>query len=227
MKKLTQLLIVIMVISMATVSFAQNIGIKAGLNLSTMQYEMGYINLGKEFKMTPGIHLGAIVDIPFSNIFSLETGLLASTKGFRFNSDNFVDYIDYEYETKMVTNILYAEIPLTPKLSIPVGGIRIFGLAGPYVGVGIIGNTRTTYTEDGETETEDEEIEWSDEKDSNQLKRLDYGLAFGAGVEIKSFQFGVNYNLGLASLVDSSDEDFLIRNRVLAISFGYKFGQKQ
>ena len=223
MKKLTKLFIVVMILAITTPSMAQKFGIKAGLNLSTMQYEIGDFNLGKDFKMTPGFHVGPTVEIPFSNIFSLEASVLASTKGFRLNLDETIEGM--EADGKIVASILYVDIPVTPKVTIDLGVLKIYGLVGPYVGVGIVGVTRTETTINDETDTEDDEIEWGeDAEEGGGMKRLDYGLTVGVGVEIKSFQIGANYNYGLANLEADTELDWTLKNKVLGISLAYKFG---
>ena len=53
-------------------------------------------------------------------------------------------------------------------------------------------------------------------------KRLDYGLGFGAGVELGPIVVSLNYELGLANIVDSSD--YTSKNKVLQLSLAYMFG---
>ena len=67
----------------------------------------------------------------------------------------------------------------------------------------------------------DSDINWGSSEGDN-LKRFDFGLAFGAGVEIKSFRLGISYELGLTNLSVTQIDGSKISNRVLGISFGYK-----
>ncbi|RIJ47070.1 hypothetical protein D1614_16720 [Maribellus luteus] len=59
----------------------------------------------------------------------------------------------------------------------------------------------------------------------DDLKRMDFGLMMGAGVEIDKFQFGVGYDLGLANIDPAGDSDNFAKNRVLKISVGLMFGK--
>ena len=112
-----------------------------------------------------------------------------------------------------------AEVPLSFKTIFGVSdNLDVYVSAGGYLGVGIIGVSRNKTTFNGETETDSEEIEF----DENGLQRLDYGLTFGAGIEVKGFIVGASYDLGLAD-IDGSDY-WTIRNRVLKIGVGYRFG---
>ena len=153
-------------------------------------------------------------------MFSFETGLLLSTKGFKLNEK------ENNSEYKMKMNLFYIDIPLTAKASFDVGGAKVYGVLGPYLGIGLSGKGKTEYSYDGETETDEEEIKWGSNEDEDDLKRLDFGLTMGAGVEINSIIFELSYDLGLANIATITDDSFTINNRVLKISAGYKFGGK-
>lgn len=230
MNKLARIFIFLIVFATATQSFAQKFGIKAGLNLSTVHTRFISSKSALNFRLpsfnsiTPGLHLGPTLEIPLSKIFSLETSLLASIKGFKYTLDASTSATNYG--GKVVMNNLYIDLPITPKVTHGSGKIKYYVLAGPYIGVGIIGNSRRTYTEDGKTKTEDTKVIWGKNGDLNGANRLDFGLILGLGIEIKSLQFGLNYNHGIANLSSSDNDHYTITNRVLAISVGYKFGEK-
>jgi opacity protein-like surface antigen len=129
-------------------------------------------------------------------------------------------------EMKIKTNLFYLDIPLTAKASFDLGDAKVFGLFGPYIGMGLTGQSKTVTTIDGKTEKEKEDVEWGSEKGKSDLKRLDFGLTIGAGVEIDLFQIGLGYNLGLANISPYNDGGMKINNRVIGLSVGYKFGGK-
>ena len=91
---------------------------------------------------------------------------------------------------------------------------------GPYVGIGLSGKMKGEVSIDGETTSQEIDIEWGSDIDSD-FKRMDFGLIVGTGVELNSIQIGLNYSLGLANILPQNNVKF--RNRVLGISFGYKF----
>jgi outer membrane protein W len=96
---------------------------------------------------------------------------------------------------------------------------------GPYVGIGLSGKMKGEVSIDGETTSQEIDIEWGSDIASSDLKRMDFGLIIGAGVELNSIQIGLNYSLGLANI--SPQTNVKIRNRVLGISVGYRFGKKR
>ncbi len=65
------------------------------------------------------------------------------------------------------------------------------------------------------------------------LKRFDYGVGFGAGVEFGSLVASLNYQLGLMNLLEPMSSDFLdlsdmkLKNKVFQISIAYMFVKKK
>jgi hypothetical protein len=224
MKYLVKLFVVVIALTMTTELFAQNFGLKGGLNLSNMLMKDDEDTYSDDFKMKPGFHIGATAEFPLSDMLSFETGLLLSTKGYKMSEEDTDDGETYKYEVKL--NLLYLDIPLTGKATFDVGGAKIYGVFGPYVGMGLSGKTKSEYTDDGETETYEDDIEWGSDEEKSELKRLDFGLTMGAGVEINSIQIGLTYNMGLANISPYTEDGFKINNRVLGLSVGYKFGGK-
>ncbi len=205
----------------ANESFAQTFGVKAGLNLADMLMKDDDETYSEDFKMNPGFHLGLTAEFPLTDMVSFEPGLLLSTKGFKMSGEETFMGETFKYEGKM--NLFYLDIPLTAKAYFDIEGTRIYGVFGPYLGMGLSGKSKSEVTYNGEKETEEEDIKWGSDEDDD-LKRLDFGLSVGAGFEIKSIQIGLSYNLGLANISTYTDEGFKINNRVLGISIGYKFG---
>lgn len=222
MKYLVKLFAVVIVFTMTTEIFAQNIGVKGGLNLSTMLMKDNDDTYSDDYKMNPGFHIGVTAEFPLTEIFSFETGLLLSTKGFKISEEETIFGSTIKTEGKM--NLFYLDIPLTAKASLDLGGAKIYGVFGPYLGVGLSGNTKSKVSFNGESETDEEDIKWGSDEDKHDLKRLDYGLTIGAGVEINSLQIGLTYGYGLANISSFTDDGAKINNRVLGISVGYKFG---
>ena len=87
MKNVIKLLIFVLVVSMTTGAFAQNFGLKGGLNLSNILAKDDNTTYSDDFKMNPGFHIGATAEFPFSDMFSFETGLLLSTKGYKISEE--------------------------------------------------------------------------------------------------------------------------------------------
>jgi outer membrane protein W len=212
MKNFGTLLIFVLMVTMTLESYSQTFGIKGGLNFATMIDK--YDGSSYDSKSINGYHLGVTADFPLTEMFSFESGLQLSTKGNKYNA--YSDRVgNYEEKYKLT----YLDIPLTLKARYDINGIKLYGLFGPYVGIGLSGNFYSS-TQDAM------KVLWgsSEKLDGVHLKRLDYGLNIGAGVEIKVIQIGLTYGLGLANISGTSHEK--MSNRVLSLSVGYLFGKK-
>jgi hypothetical protein len=224
MKSLIKLSIVALFLAMGTESFAQTFGVRAGLNLSDMYVMLDDVTYSDDSKMYPGFHIGPTMELPINEMFTFETALLLSTKGFKmsekesFNGDT--------YETKIKLNRLYLDIPLTAKASFDVGSVKIFGTFGPYIGIPLSRKAKYEYTYHSVTETEEGNIDFGSNKDEDDFKRLDFGLTASLGVELNSIQISINYGLGLANISPYNHEGNKENNRVLGVSVEYKFGKK-
>ena len=219
MNKLVNLLIIVFAIIISAESHAQIFGVKAGLNLSNMLVKDDDGTYSDDYKLNPGFHAGVTAEFPVTELFSFDTGLLLSRKGFKIDAES------GSLSIKSSLSPLYLDIPLTGKASYNLGNAKVYGAFGPYLGVGIGGKIKMKITYEGETEKDDENIEWgSDEDEDDDLKRLDYGITIGGGIEINSVRVGLMYNYGLANISSYTDDGATMSNRVLGISVGYRFG---
>lgn len=224
MKNFERLLITILVAVTPLSSFAQIFGIKAGFNLSNMVIKYNDQIISQDLKMNPGFNVGGTAEFPVSEWLSIESELLLSTKGYKMSMEESYEGSSFKYERKL--NLLYLNIPAKARAKVNVGKVNIYGEAGPYFGIGISGKEISTDTYNGEETTVNEKIEWGTNSETDLLRRSDFGLSFGAGVQVKAFQFGFNYDLGLSNIMPESIDNGKIMNRVLGISLGYRFGRE-
>ncbi len=207
MKTFTKMLVLFVFLTTTTGTIAQIVGIKAGLNLGNMIVKNDNITMSEDFTMNPMFHIGPTLEFPFGEVLSLETGLLLSVKGFNYDEEGYKDK----------TDLFYLDIPLRAKATFDIGGIGIYGAAGPYAGMGIAGKS---HKNEGDTD-----IQWGSESEDD-MKRLDFGLSVGAGVVINAIQLDVSYGLGLANISPVRENNFTIQNRLISLSVGYRFGGK-
>lgn len=218
MKVYFKFMFVVLLLTVTSKSYSQSFSAKAGLNLSKF-YSQDYGEEVEGLKINPGFHIGGMVEFPVTEMFSFETGLIFSTKGAKYYEADRSD--DYVYDGRV--NLSYLNVPVNAKVNFNVGGIKIFGTAGPTVGYGIIGKSKSKETSRGRTTKESYDIEWGSD---NEIKRFDLGVAAGIGVEINSIIVGVNYDLGLLNLSREAQGGYILKNRVFGLSVGYRFGQR-
>ena len=218
MKNLTKVLMILFLALFCYQTNAQTFGIKGGLNLANMLEKDDDDTYSNDYSMNPGFHLGLTVDVPLNDFLSFEPGLLLTTKGMKYEDDIM------GFDVKAKANLYYLDVPLTLKASHDLGGgLKMFGAVGPYVGLGLSGKVKVTAEYQGEKETEEEDVEWGNDEDEDDFKRLDMGLTFGAGVEINSILVGISYDLGLSNISAYQDDGTTSKNRVLKFSVGYRF----
>ncbi|MCC8186784.1 MAG: PorT family protein [Bacteroides sp.] len=169
-------------------------GIKAGTNLSTFGGDM------KNTKSVLRYQVGITADVALTNNLYLLTGLDLQTKGAKYSPKSASD-IKY--------NPMYLQLPVNLGYKFDVGSnIRLVVHAGPYLAYGIGGKARS----DGNKQSV---------FGNNRLKRSDYGLMGGAGMEIGNIAIHAGYEYGLANVSDAKGTK--IRNRNPYLTVGYKF----
>ena len=229
MKNGISLFSIILLLFISIQSFAQiRFGVRAGLNLATMTV----VDLGDaKQEMSPSFHIGGIAEYSLSESFCIESGLLLSGKGSKIVFSENQGGVTFAGTATI--SPLYLEIPINALYKFDIGSSRLHLFAGPYLGFGIAGKTKATYTASGlPTGTTlsslglndaSANIKFGTTADSD-MKGSDFGLNIGAGIEIKNILFRLQYGLGLSNLDPEglSDKDF--KNRVIGISVGYLFG---
>lgn len=218
MKQLTRVFAFILIVLSSLQVNAQTFAVKGGLNLAKVHFNDALEEEQGDIENLAGFHLGLTADFPINEILSFETGLLLNTKGVKSSLEE--PAFGLSFESKL--RAYYLDVPLAVKGSYAIGENKIFATAGPYVGIGLTGKTYLSLEIDGEGETETEDIDWGDDEDAD-LRRLDMGLTFGAGVEMNHFVLGIGYDLGLFNILPDIDPAYSANHRVLRFSVGYKF----
>lgn len=218
MKNLSKCLFIAVICLLSVQSFAQKYGVVGGFNLANMLMKDDDGTYSDDFKMKPGFHAGVLVNFPATEVLSIESGLLMDMKGTKME-----DVFEGVGEVKLTT--YYLDIPVTLKASQELSeGLKLYGKFGPYIGVGLSGKMKAEASYMGESMSEEEDIKWGS-GDDDDLKRLDYGLTAGVGVEIKQISIGVNYDLGLANISSYTEDGSKMKNKLLKFSVAYWFGE--
>ena len=220
MQTVKNTLITVLIVATTITAHAQTFGLRGGMNLSNMLMKYNDEVWSEDFKMNPGYHVGLAVDVPIDKWLSFESGLLISTKGYKYSEEG----DGYKVENKL--NMLYLNIPLTPKATINTGKVKLYAVAGPYLSIGLGGKWKSTNTYNGNTETDSEKISWGSDGENDDFKRLDFGLTMGGGVLINALQIGVTYDLGISNILPEAPDNSKIKNRVLGVTCAYWFNKK-
>lgn len=146
-------------------------GAKAGLNLATLGGSTGLGN----YSSKPGFHLGAVLEIPFSDMITLQPEVLISLQG------------TGGYITNENLNLWYVTVPVMGKYNV---WDDLYVEAGPYVGV-LLGENSEDQILNGLATNFD-------------TNTLDFGLGLGAGYELTdNFYFQARFNFGFINAINN------------------------
>lgn len=180
-------------------------GPTAGLNLSTMTAKSGGISLDP--KTIVGFNVGIIAEFGFTDNLFLQPALLFTTKGSKYTI----------FESEATITPSFIEIPVNVVYKFGSGSTKFFVNAGPYFAYGIGGKIKSG--------GESVKISFGS-GESNDMKPLDFGLTFGAGVELNNFIISAHYGLGLANLAPVTTDNTEAKVKVIGISVAYLLGGK-
>lgn len=207
-------------------------------------YVQGGLNLANVTKNVDGgtsdnnilttFNVGILDRFNVSSFLAFETGLILDGRGSK--SDNYLtsDHSDNYIKSKF--NPLYLEIPANLVLKLPLGtganSKNIFAYAGPYAAIGIAGNNKVESKILGVSSSSSSKIKFANDDPLtsegegsayNRLKRFDFGVNIGAGIDIGSVMLKANYGVGLAkinSLQTDNNKDAKNKYRTLSLSVG-------
>ncbi len=223
MKNQFKTLLVIALVLFSYASFSQSVTVVAGGNYTNVAYEQGTGALVDEtYNGKPGFHVGAYYDYVISKDKSqellFEAGLLFDSKGAT------QEYSLNDYSSKYVTNLYYVDAPFYLQYRYRFRNRnKIYIGAGPYVGMGLFGKTKSTYTLNDEETVVEHKIKWGGDDEVDDLKRLDYGVSARAGYHWDDgFDISASYDYGIPNIA-SMGENISMKSRVLRLTLGYTF----
>lgn len=168
------------------------------------KFGMNFSNMTKidESKALPGFTLGVGMDYGFNENWSLQSGLMISSKGFKFK----------EGDWKAKYRPIYLDIPILAAYKFNISDNTKFVInAGPYLAIGLGGKNK---------ETDEEDIKLFD-KDGYDWKRFDLGIQYGIGLELSDrYLINLTGQNGFISPVDGGDDP---KNMTFTIGVGYRF----
>jgi hypothetical protein len=186
--------------------------VQGGLNLANIS--VGKSGETENNNMLTTFNAGILGRFNLSTVFDLETGLLLDGRGSKANT-YFTNSTEDNY-VKSTFNPLYLEVPLHLVFRIPLEEeTNIFLHAGPYAAMGIAGKSKLETRIFGSTTKSESTIKFSNDDPTttqqedagyDKLKRFDYGLNLGGGIDLGKILLKVNYGMGFAK-INSTESD--------------------
>ena len=175
------------------------------------RFGMNFSNQTKldDTKALPGFTMGVGMDYGFTENWSLQSGLMITSKGFKVK----------EMGEKLTVRPIYLDIPILAAYKFAISDNAKFVVnVGPYMAIGLGGKAKEHW--DG---GEDEKV--FDDKGMD-CKRFDLGIQYGIGLELGEHYLvnftGQNGFITPYDFVDGYDGD-KPKNMSFAIGVGYRF----
>ena len=208
----------------AVMSSGAQVYLQGGLNLATIS-KTNDGNVEKN-NFLPTFNVGLLGRLGLSKNFDIETGALLTGRG--SNAETYfnggADYVKTRF------NPFYIEVPVNAVVKIPVAnGVKLFVHAGPYAAVGVFGKSSREMklgplysSESSSIKFNNDDPFTSDQEDAayDKLKRFDFGLNVGGGVEFKRLILKANYGFGLTKINSTeSNNNANDKNKYRMLSF--------
>jgi len=214
-KKFIKLCIFLILLNLNSISYAQTFGVKTGFSITHSTFKD--FNKIDNIYFNTGLSLGVTAEFLINKNLFFETDISIIKKGYRYQGFSYFPVID-ENTGELVYNHFYNKdkispifinIPLKMKIFFTNNKPKIFGVLGPYIGIGIGGKIKGKSIYNGVVDNYDIKIKYNSLGD-----RIDYGLNAGIGLEINSFQISTLYELGIANTYFEN---------YFSLTLGYKF----
>jgi hypothetical protein len=187
------------------------LGVKAGLNVSSLAFDESELNSSNKTGFTAGI----MVEIPLLKNFSFQPEVLYSQQGTK-NSFSDSDVTNSNYKCTIELN--YLNIPVMLKYYV-IKGLSL--QAGPQIGILLKANNKY----------QDNFLGYENQE-SFDLKEysagIDTSVNFGLGYQFKDkFYTDLRYNISYSNVFKDGDTNHFInsdmKNRVFQVTIGYFF----
>lgn len=204
-------------------------GVRAGLNVSKIAGQYSPDSGDKlDFNSRVGFQVGAVVDIPITNGFYVQPGLLFTTRGAKEKFS--YSEAGYSEETSTKYRPMYLQIPVLASFRADVSeSVNVQVHVGPHFAFGLGGKCKDSYS-DSDGLSESQKYPFFGESTENEArfgaKRFDFGLSFGAGVTLREHYYvGIVYDLGLVNMAIDKEwgKEAKFHNRNFSIQLGYNF----
>ena len=193
-------------IATVTVNGQATVGVTGGIAVASLKAKSDGMSVATEGKV--GFTLGIFANVDLGKDFAFRPGFNFTQKGGLTKED----------DTKDKLTLNYIEIPLDFIYTTSAG---FYVGAGPSLAFGISG--KEDYS-DGMI-SESQTVQFGNGED--ELKRFDFGGNLLTGYQFKNgLSLNLNYNFGLNSIVNGTQDDITIKNRYFGIRLGYVFNKK-
>ena len=189
-------------------AFAQEVGIKAGVNFASLTPEE---DEDPDTSRRVGLVAGGWIRIAPGARVSFQTEGLFTEKGVKFDSVP----VDEDRFGTVTIRVRYIEVPLLARVDFggPRSTTRVFVVGGAAPAFKLSARAKAKFGGDEDTRDIGDDVE-----------PVDVGLVGGLGVEVGRALIEARYTHGVLNInVDDNDPNDRIQNRVFSVTVGFRF----
>ncbi|MBA4167559.1 MAG: PorT family protein, partial [Chitinophagaceae bacterium] len=180
-------------------------------------------NIKPGYSSRSGLHLGVLLEIPLSNRFYFQPGLLYMAKGRKYymNNDTATSIITDTISSSSTLSVNYIEAPLNITYKVPLAKrVNLLLSAGPYVGFFYNGARKyeTRLYSSNSFKNDDQKLETG--KEAGKVKTVDIGFNARAGFEIGNLLLTGFMSQGITNFYHAS-YDGTFKHKVIGASIGF------
>lgn len=192
-------------IAMSSLTFAQQFGIKAGMNVSSLSTEEGL----DDQKSKIGFNAGVFMNAPLAENFSIQPELLYSQYGDKANATIAGNEYSYARNLDYVTLPVMFQYNATPSFYLE---------AGPEFGLLVSAKNKVKNETSGQTVSESDNYK-------DDLNGFNFGLGLGAGYYFTpNVGLTARYVAGFTDIYkDGQNSGDAVKNNVFQVGLAYKF----
>lgn len=199
-------------VAMSSLTFAQQFGVKAGMNVSSISDDSSLSDQGSKI----GFNAGFFMNAPLGTNFSIQPEILYNNLGSKVTLTE-VDINDTTYRTEYARHLDYITVPVmfqynaTPEFYLE---------AGPEFGLLVSARDKYKSTEDGATQNSA-----TSDIDTDNFNTFNFGLGLGAGYYFTpKIGLTARYVAGLTDIAkDRPNGSDSVKNNVFQVGLAYKF----
>jgi len=186
-------------ITISVIINAQSVGVKGGLNLSTVSTN----SVSGDISLKPGFNFSVFYEHELIDMLSIRPGLGFEQKG----------YITEQYDIERKLNINYLQMDVDILITMPESNIPVYFILGPYIDYAVSGTYKFSSTS------------YDIDFDNSNYDPNDFGFSFGVGYKFDYSEYKffteLKYDIGIPDILDGSG---YIRNQNLELSLGVIIG---
>ena len=198
-------------IAMSSLTFAQQFGVKGGMNVSSLSDDASLSDQASKI----GFNAGVFMNAPIAENFSIQPEVLYNDLGSKVTRSTTV--LGNTYSADYSRNLGYISVPVMFQYNATPG---FYLEAGPQFGFLVSANDKYKSSTNGNTNNSN-----IVGLDKDAFNTFDFGLGLGAGYYFTpNIGLTARYVAGLSDIIKNNNGDS-VKNNVFQVGLAYKFGK--